>query len=80
MMAFDMHVRSYLQLQDLPEDHPMPKQETALEIWEVMPSSNILKKSINSCLLATLSALAFCYLIGGCAGSRGRSKTEFIEL
>ena len=36
MMSFEMHVRSSLEIPNLPEDYPMPRQETPLEVWEVM--------------------------------------------
>lgn len=36
MMSFEMHVRSRLEIPNLPEDYPMPRHETPLEVWEVM--------------------------------------------
>ena len=35
MMTFEMHVRTQLELSNIPEDFPMPKSETPLEVWEV---------------------------------------------
>ncbi|GAX80708.1 hypothetical protein CEUSTIGMA_g8143.t1 [Chlamydomonas eustigma] len=36
MMVFDMHVRSQVENTDMPEEFPLPRHETPLEIWEVM--------------------------------------------
>ena len=36
MMTFEMHVRTRLEVPNIPEGSALPRHETPLEIWEVM--------------------------------------------